>query len=559
MSPQVSISVVTSAINAAGTIKDCVESVTNQSYFAQHVIVDGISVDGTLEISREYASPSATIISEVDRGPYNAINKGLALATGEVVGTLNANAFYPHNRVLSIVSQAFENPKVEACYGDLVYVDRDNPSRVVRYWKSRPFNKRLFRNGWMPTHPTFFVRRSVYDSLGTFNLELGLAADYELMLRFLVRHGVQAIYIPTLMMVVRSEGSSSGALTGRMWANRLDKLAWTTNSLRPLPWTFLAKPIRKIGQFLGRGPQSRPWLDDEWPSGDQGQVYVKTERADRSTSKTNKVPPKASSDIPFYVVTVNYRSEALLTRLIESLEPIHFLKKLIVVDHSESGSLQIPKCSFPVQTLSQRNIGYGGGLNRGLRQIREPGAIALLCNPDATISDPNELLKAINYLRENSAIGCLVPLMLNANSRPVRSWRKFYCVRSLVAARIDFLRTWYSNSPRSLFNNESTSEPHAVDWGSGSALLFKTSLFPYPICFDERFFLYFEDVDFCAQIWKAGLTVEFFPKLTCRHEGQMASHRSAYFLALHIGSLVKFILKYRGLPQREDLIRRSIR
>ncbi len=512
------------------------------------------TVDGTLEVSKKYASPSATIVSEADRGLYDAINKGLALATGEVVGTLNADDFYPHNRVLSMVAKAFENPKVEACYGDLVYVDRDDPSRIVRYWKSQPFRKRLFFDGWMPAHPTFFVRRSVYESFGTFNLDQGSAADYELMLRFLLRHNVQARYIPSLLVVMRTGGLSNQGLVQRLRANRLDKQAWTINSLSPMPWTLLAKPVRKIFQFLYQGPHSRPWLDDEWPSG--GQPGAKKKRT-ASALKANHNGSNSSRDPSFYVVTVNYRSEARLRRLIESLEPIRFLKKLIIVNHSEA--LNIPQSRIPVQVVSQRNMGYGAGLNRGLRQIPEPDAIALLCNPDTAISDPDELLQAITYLRENPGIGCLVPRLVNGESRPVPCWRSFYSIGSLAAARIDFLERWHPDSPRNLPTNHTTSEPVTVDWGSGSALLFKTSLFPYPVSFDERFFLYFEDVDFCAQIWKAGLSVEFYPRLICRHEGQRASHQSVYFLALHVSSLVKFILKYRGLPQREDLMRRAMR
>lgn len=161
MVSKTTISVITAALNAVETIKDCLESVKKQNYPVQHVIIDGLSHDGTQELSKKHACPGATIISERDGGPYDAINKGIGFATGNVVGVLNADDFYPHSRVLYIVAKVFENPEVGACYGDLVYVDRKSPSRIARYWKSRPFDERLFYNGWMPPHPTFFVRRTV--------------------------------------------------------------------------------------------------------------------------------------------------------------------------------------------------------------------------------------------------------------------------------------------------------------------------------------------------------------------------------------------------------------
>ncbi len=557
MTTKITISIVTAALNAAETIRTCVESVKKQDYPLEHVVVDGLSVDGTPEMAKKYGPPNAIIISEADRGPYDAINKGLALVTGEVVGTLNADDFYPHNHVLSIVSKAFENPEVDACYGDLVYVDRGNPARIVRYWKSKPFNKRLFYNGWMPAHPTFFVRRSLYKNLGTFNLDQGSAADYELMLRFLLRYGVRAYYIPTLLAVMRTGGLSNRSVKQRVRANRLDRQAWTTNGLKPKPWTSLAKPARKIFQFFSKGPHSRPWLDANWPSVREEQHLEKEKLSRTPRSNENQKSTKVHGDIPFYVVTVNYRSEASLARLIDSLQPMHFVKKLIVVNHSD-GVIHIPPCRFPVQMISQPNIGYGGGLNRGLRQIRESDAIALLCNPDIIIVGTDGLTNGIHYLNANPEIGCLVPCLVNEQSKPIACWKSFYTIRSLATARIKFLSKLYPDFGQNSCSKHGLADPCKVDWGSGSALLFKTCLYPYPVSFDERFFLYFEDVDFCAQIWKAGLSVEFYPGLTYQHEAAMASRRSAYFLALHICSLVKFMLKYKGFPDRQDLIRQAI-
>jgi len=258
------ISIVSVTLNAASTIRDCVESVKYQTQPAQHIIIDGHSRDGTPDLARKYALPSATIVSEPDKGLYDAMNKGLSLATGDVVGTLNSDDFYPHSRVLSLVAKAFEDPELEACYGDLIYVDRKNVERIVRYWKARPFEKRLFYQGWMPPHSTFFVRRSVYEKHGGFNLDLGSAADYELMLRFLVRHEVRVGYIPEVLVIMRMGGVSNVSIRNRIQAHRLCREAWKINGLKPKPWTVSARPLSKLGQYLSRGPRSRPWLDDDW-------------------------------------------------------------------------------------------------------------------------------------------------------------------------------------------------------------------------------------------------------------------------------------------------------
>ena len=267
MSKPLTISIISVTLNAASTIRNCVESVKFQTYPAEHFIIDGLSQDGTPALARRYALPSATIISEPDKGLYDAMNKGLNLATGDVVGILNADDLYPHGRVLSTVAKAFEDPELEACYGDVIFVDRESIGRIVRYWKAKPYEKRLFYNGWMPPHTTFFARRSVYEKHGGFNLEFGSAADYELMLRFLVRHEVRVGYIPEVLMIMRMGGVSNVSIRNRLKANRLDRRAWKSNGLKPKWWTMAAKPLSKLKQYLARPPQDRPWLDEDWPPG----------------------------------------------------------------------------------------------------------------------------------------------------------------------------------------------------------------------------------------------------------------------------------------------------
>jgi len=266
------ISVITTTFNAAGTIRDCLESVRGQTCRdVEHIVVDAASTDGTLEILKEYGGNLAKVISEPDKGIYDGMNKGLRLATGDVVGILNADDFYFGPDVLGKVSGVFEDPRVDSCYGDLVYVEGQNSCqssvcshqsgsqgtssqnfRIVRYWKAGEFDYRKFLWGWMPPHPTFFVRRSVYERYGYFNLEMGTAADYELMLRFLVRHRITAAYLPEILIQMRSGGASNVTFKARMKANRMDRKAWEVNGLRPYPWTLMMKPLRKVGQWVSR-------------------------------------------------------------------------------------------------------------------------------------------------------------------------------------------------------------------------------------------------------------------------------------------------------------------
>jgi glycosyltransferase len=217
------------------------------------VIIDGGSTDGTLEILQECRSVLSKVISEPDRGIYDAMNKGLLLAaSGDIIGFLNADDFYASSDVISKVLNIFEDQNVDSCYGDLIYVDPADTDRVVRYWKAGPYNYRRFYWGWMPPHPTFFVRKRVFDKYGYFDLSLGSAADYELMLRFLLRHKVSTSYIPEVLVKMRVGGVSNALLRNRLLANRNDRMAWKINGLKPYPWTLYLKPFSKLGQYIFR-------------------------------------------------------------------------------------------------------------------------------------------------------------------------------------------------------------------------------------------------------------------------------------------------------------------
>lgn len=244
------ISIITATYNSAATVRDSLDSVAAQSYQPiEHIIVDGLSADQTLEIVAQYPHV-AKVTSEKDKGIYDAMNKGIGMASGEVVGILNSDDFYAHPRVIEKVMKHFEDPRVEAVYGDLQYVSQFNTSKVVRTWKAGSFRKRSFLYGWMPPHPSFFVRRKAYEQYGLFNLTLKTAADYEIMLRFLFKNEMEVRYVQDILVKMRTGGASNASLKSRMRANREDKRAWQLNGLRPGLFTLVLKPLRKIKQFV---------------------------------------------------------------------------------------------------------------------------------------------------------------------------------------------------------------------------------------------------------------------------------------------------------------------
>ena len=214
----------------------------------EHIIVDGNSSDATLPIIFRHADRIDKLISEPDHGIYDAMNKGISLATGDVIGILNSDDFYAHSHVLEKVARVFKDEDVDTCYGDLIYVDPTNVKRVTRYWRSGAHNPRNFYQGWMPPHPTFFVRKSIYNKYGLLNLKFPLAADYELMLRLLYKYNISATYIPRVIVKMRTGGTSNpGFYTVK--ANIENYNAWRVNNLKPPLIAFILKPLSKILQY----------------------------------------------------------------------------------------------------------------------------------------------------------------------------------------------------------------------------------------------------------------------------------------------------------------------
>jgi len=183
---------------------------------------------------------------------YDGLNKGIALASGELIGMLNADDFYVDQSVVSDVVEQLKKEKASALYADLHYVEAEDTAKVKRYWKSGAYKKGKFLKGWMPPHPTFFIKKACYEQYGGFNLSLKSAADYELMLRMLHKHEVAVAYLPRVIVKMRMGGMSNASLKNRLRANKEDQKAWEINGLKPHPLTFLYKPLRKVMQFVVR-------------------------------------------------------------------------------------------------------------------------------------------------------------------------------------------------------------------------------------------------------------------------------------------------------------------
>ena len=247
------ISIITVCYNAEKTIRDAIESVLGQAYpNLDYLIVDGGSNDGTLAIIQQYVG-RLRYVSKRDRGIYDAMNKGIAMATGEVIGTLNADDVYEDAYVLGRVAEVFTDSTVDACFADLVYVRQNDTSRVVRYWKSSDYRGGLFKSGWVPAHPTFFTRKGIYERHGQFNLDYRIAGDFELMFRLIELNQIRTKYIPRVLVRMRLGGESNKSLANLVRQNRE---IWTAlkGSYPELSWhSFLIRKIfNKCAQFLKR-------------------------------------------------------------------------------------------------------------------------------------------------------------------------------------------------------------------------------------------------------------------------------------------------------------------
>jgi glycosyltransferase involved in cell wall biosynthesis len=246
------VSIITVVYNRQDTIAEAIESVLQQTYTnIEYIVVDGFSSDGTVAVIRRYADRITKFISEKDNGLYEALNKGISMATGDVIGFLHADDAFCNDNVIERIASAFIQYGTDSIYADLVYVDKLKANKQVRSWKSGNYKQNKFLYGWMPPHPTFYVKRDIYKQLGMYNTDFKSAADYELMLRYLYKHHISTTYIPEYLVKMRTGGKSNFSLRNRINANREDNQAWLQNGIKPKFYTRYLKPLRKLMQFLG--------------------------------------------------------------------------------------------------------------------------------------------------------------------------------------------------------------------------------------------------------------------------------------------------------------------
>ncbi|MBT1705343.1 glycosyltransferase family 2 protein [Chryseosolibacter indicus] len=246
------VSLITVSYNSAATIEDTIKSVVSQDYKdIEYIIVDGKSKDNTVNIIKSYDSNISKWISEPDKGIYDAMNKGLKMTSGEVVGMLNSDDYYFDNHIISKVADAFEDPSVDAVFGNLIVVDPDRLDKIVRLYSAKKWHPEKFAKGFMPPHPTFFVRRKYYEQFGLFKTDYKIASDYELLIRFLYVHKLKYKYLPFTMVVMRQGGVSSSGIKSNIILNKEIKRACLENGLKTnLPLIYM-KYFTKVFELVG--------------------------------------------------------------------------------------------------------------------------------------------------------------------------------------------------------------------------------------------------------------------------------------------------------------------
>ena len=242
------VSIITVTFNSGSTLRDTLESVCSQSYHdIEHIIVDGSSTDNTLNIANEYSHISL-IVSEKDKGIYDAMNKGISLSTGEIVGILNSDDLYQDTYIIETIVNLFSQySSTDIVYGNLIYVKSENVDKVVRRWKSMPYKNDFFDNGNVPPHPSLFVKRRIYEESGLFNLDFKLAADYEFMLRIFKKHSYKSKYVNTVFVKMRTGGATNKSFSNIVKQNIEILNSWNHNQLK-LP--FLLMPLRIIKRLI---------------------------------------------------------------------------------------------------------------------------------------------------------------------------------------------------------------------------------------------------------------------------------------------------------------------
>jgi len=246
------LSLITPSRNSSKTLEQTIQSVLNQQGVEpEYIIVDGGSTDGTPDIIKQYQAKYFNIkfISEPDQGLYDAMNKGIKLATGEIIGIINSDDFYFNENVLQAVVDAFEKNNIDACYGDIAYVAQDDIKKITRYWRAGEYQENKLNYGWIPPHPAFFVKKDVYQKFGLFNLDFKIAADYEFMLR-VIKNNIKLYYLKKPLVYMREGGASAKNIQQRIKGWQELRRAWKVNGLKPPLFFFITRPLFKVYQYF---------------------------------------------------------------------------------------------------------------------------------------------------------------------------------------------------------------------------------------------------------------------------------------------------------------------
>jgi len=245
------ITIITVSYNSALHIEGAINSVTNQNHEnIEHIVIDGSSTDGTQKILEKNTEKLAYWISEPDKGIYDAMNKGIARATGDIIGILNSDDFYFDNSVISKIAGAFSDEKTDAVFGDLIFVDPDNLERTVRTYSSKNWHPDRFAKGYMPAHPTFFIRKKFYEKYGLFETDYEIAADYEMLIRLLYVHKLNYKYLPMKMVKMRKGGVSSNGLKSNITLNNEIIKACRKHGIKTSALKIYSKYFNKIFELF---------------------------------------------------------------------------------------------------------------------------------------------------------------------------------------------------------------------------------------------------------------------------------------------------------------------
>ncbi len=244
------VSIITVVFNNKKFIKDCLLSVQSQTYNSiEHIVIDGGSTDDTLEIISKYKNKIDIFISEPDKGMYDALNKGLKIASGDIIGLLHSDDVFYNSKTIELIVNEFSKNNIDGIYGNLIYVNQNNPDKILRYWKSKDFLPKMIKQGWMPPHPTLFLKKYIIEKTGLFDLQFKIAADYDYMLRVLQTPEIKLKYIPDVITKMRSGGKSNKGIKNIILKSWNDYCILRKNNAGGLI-TLIRKNISKIGQFF---------------------------------------------------------------------------------------------------------------------------------------------------------------------------------------------------------------------------------------------------------------------------------------------------------------------